>query len=159
MKTHKEGVETQTGGVGSESQHHQVDLPVFDDHDQAVKDPHIGRVAIGFTDIFGHAQLGDQEFLLGEPAAVGRQVGKNESRQDGDEHGGGTFDIEQPPPGPVTQHAVHVGQDASTDERRKGVRDEIAAEENGVALGQLTTGVPLAENQERSGQEGGFDEA
>ena len=158
MRTYKEGVETETSGVGGKGQHHEVDLPVLNNHDQAVKDTHVSRVAIGLTNILSHAQLSDQEFLLSKSAAVGGQVGKDESRAHSNEHGGSTFDVEQPSPSPVTQHALHVGQDTGADERRESVGDEVTAEEDGVALGQLTTGVPLAENQERSGQESGFDE-
>lgn len=139
----EEGVEGKTDDVGGEGQHHDVDLDVLDSHDETVERAHVVRVGVSLTDILSHAQLSDVELLLGEATRVSGQVGKDEGGGDGDTHSDGTLDPEEPAPGSVSEDALHVGEDTGADEGGEGVGDEVTAEEDGVAGGELAAGVPL----------------
>jgi hypothetical protein len=43
----------------------------------------------------------------------------------------------------MAQSSLHVAQNSSSYKRRKGIRDEVAAEKDGVAQCELASGVPL----------------
>jgi hypothetical protein len=74
------------------------------------------------------------------------QVGEDECGGDGDSHCGCALDPEKPAPGTVSEISVHVTKDSRCNEGGEGVGDEVAAEEDGVSLGELPTGVPFGED-------------
>jgi len=59
----------------------------------------------------------------------------------------------------VAKRALHVRKHTSTNESRESVGDQVAAEEDGVSLSELTPSVPLRENQECTGQESSLNES
>jgi hypothetical protein len=141
--TYEVCVERQPNNVNGEDDHHNIDLDILQRHPQATVGAQVFRVNIGNAHIFGHAQLGDFEFFLCEASGVVREVGQDESGGNGDSHRGRALDPEQPLPGTVSKDSIHVAEHARGDQSREGVGDEIAAEEDGVSLGELTACVPL----------------
>ncbi|KAI6760449.1 hypothetical protein HG530_009309 [Fusarium avenaceum] len=157
--TYEESVERKTNDIGSKGEHHDVDLDILDRELETVKDALLGRILICLSDILDHAQLRNLSLLLGEASRVVRQVGQDEGGRNGNSHGDGALDPEQPSPGRVAKNTLHVGQHARADKRGEGVGDQVAAEQNGVSLGQLPARVPLRQDEERTRQEGSLDEA
>ena len=54
---------------------------------------------------------------------------------------------------------MHPVEDAGGEERAKGIADDVAAVEEGGADAEFGAFVPFAEEEERAGEEGGFDES
>ena len=102
--------------VGSKGKHQDVDLGVLHGHDQTSEDRFLGTILIGLTDVFCHAKNSNSTFLFSEAAGVVRQIWEDKDRNDGDQHGGGTFDPVEPPPSAVPEGTFHVRQDGGTDE-------------------------------------------
>jgi hypothetical protein len=46
----------------------------------------------------------------------------------------------------VSKNSIHVAKHSRCDQGREGIGDEVAAEEDGVPLGELTTRVPFRED-------------
>jgi hypothetical protein len=97
--TYEVCVERQADDVDGEDEHHDIDLDIFQCHPQATVCAQVLRVDVGHAHIFGHAELGDFEFFLGEASGVVRQVGEDECGGDGDSHRGSALDPEKPTPG------------------------------------------------------------
>jgi hypothetical protein len=143
---HEVCVERQPDNVDGEDEHHDIDLDVFQCHPQTTVCAQVFGVNIGNAHIFGHAQLGDFEFFLGEASSVVRKVGEDESGGNSNSHRSGALDPEKPLPGRVSKNSIHVAEHSCCDEGREGVGDEVAAEKDGVPLGELTTCVPFRED-------------
>lgn len=88
-----------------------------------------------------------------------RKVGQQKHRAHGDEYRERALDIEEPAPGRAAEHAVHVVEDRRCDERAERVADDVAAEEESGARAKLCVLVPFADEEERAGEERGFDDA
>lgn len=159
LDTHEESVEGQSHNISSEGQHHQVDFDILQSHDETAEGALLLRVDISLTNILQDTELSHQKLLLSEATGVSGQVGQDKRRGDGNSHGNGTLDPEEPAPGGVTQNTIHVGQHTCGDKGGEGVGDEVTAEQDGVPGGELAAGVPLGENEKSAGQEGSLDEA
>lgn len=156
-RTYEESIEGQTDDVGSECQHHEVDLKVLESHHKTV-----GRaltlVGISLTDILKDTQLSNETLLLGETTGVGGEIGQDESSRDSNGHGNGTFDPEEPSPSRVAQNTLHVGQHTGGNKRGEGIGDQVTTEQDGVPGGQLLAGVPLGQDKKSTRQESSLDE-
>lgn len=155
----EEGVERETDDICRKGEHHDVDLDILDGQVETVEDTLFGRVCISFSNVLNHAELRNLSLLLGEASRVVWEIGEDDGRRDRNSHRDSSFDPEQPTPGCVAQYSLHIGQDASSNERREGVGDEVSAEQDGVASSQLSARVPLGKDQESTGEEGGLDES
>jgi hypothetical protein len=104
--------------------------------------------------------LGQLDLERGEPPAGRRgEVGQDDERADRGEDGERALDVEEPAPGGVPEAALHAVEDAARDERAERVADQAPAREQRGAHAELAPGVPLGEQEERAGEEGGLDEA
>ena len=157
-ETHEESVEGQAHNVGNESEHHDVDLDILESHHQTTECSQLITVGIRLTDILQHAQLSDLALFLGETTGVVRKIRQDEASQNGEEHRHRALNPEQPAPGGVTEGSLHVGEHTGTDESGEGIGDQVSAEQDGIAGGQLAASVPLGENEEGTGEESGLDE-
>lgn len=157
--TYEKSVKRQPQNVGGQREHHEPHATVLHGKDQPPGDALVLGVGVGLAHVLDHAQLGNVALLVGEAAGVVGQVGQDDEGGEGDEHGDGALDPEEPAPGGVAEGALHVGQDAGGDEGGEGVGDEVAAKEDGVAGGELAARVPLGQNEQGARQKGGLDEA
>lgn len=156
-KRRKEGVEGEADDVGSKGEHHDVDFAVFDGHDETCPGRLLSGVFVGFAYVFSHAEHGNGAFFLGEAARVVWKVRQDEDSGDGDDHCCGALNPVEPSPSTVAEGAFHVGEHGGADERREGVGDEVAAEENGITEREFTACIPFREDQKGAWQESGFD--
>lgn len=59
----------------------------------------------------------------------------------------------------MSKSSVHAVEDARGEQRTEGVANDVAAVEDGGALAELVALVPFAEQEEGTGEEGGFEES
>ena len=59
----------------------------------------------------------------------------------------------------VPERSLHVGQDASADQSREGIGNEISAEQNSVPRSEFFSGVPFGQDEEGTRKESGLDES
>jgi hypothetical protein len=79
LRTYEESIEAESNDISSQGEHQNIDLGVFEGHEQTVECTLLGGIDISLSDVFLHSHPGDQELLFGEALRVGWQVGKNES--------------------------------------------------------------------------------
>lgn len=142
-RAYKEGIEGESNDISRKGDAHDIDLDIRDGHLESGEDSLSGGILVDLTDILKHAELSDLELLGSKATRVGWEIGQDENGGDGEEHGDCTLDPKQPPPRSVSQNALHVRQHTSADEGGKGIRDKVAAEENGVPRCELPSRVPL----------------
>lgn len=94
-QSREESVEGKTDDVGSEGNHHQVDLDVLDSHGQTSENTVVLGVLVGFTHIFKETNLSDFQFLLGETTGVAGKVREDERTKASKKHGGRAFNCKR----------------------------------------------------------------
>lgn len=154
FRTHEEGVEGQSNDVGGQGEHHKVDLVVLDGHLESIGSGLALAIVVGLSNILEKSQLRQLSLFIGESPSVSGKIWQDEHGQEGDTHGDGTLDPEEPSPGSVTERALHVAEDTGGDEGGESVGDEVTAEQDSVSEGQFPSGVPFRENEQGSGKEG-----
>jgi hypothetical protein len=172
------GVEGQSGDDGDKTQHEHVESGRPESELKTVSDRLLVPIRVALSGVLVQTELSDIEFFLGEALGIVRHIGQHESGDDGDSHGKGTFDEEQPTPCGMSENAFHVVQDTGGDEGTEGVRDQVlsgvqamstgrptqnrlfvlmthSAEEDSVSQRNLLLGVPFTQHEQGSGQEDG----
>lgn len=77
-KTYEEGVEAEPDDIGSQGEHENVNLSIFERHDQTVECTLLCGIDIGFSYILLHTHSRNEQLLLGESPGIGRQVRQDE---------------------------------------------------------------------------------